>query len=108
MQEIPLLWILSLVATVLVWLGYAPEFLRLYREKRASNIGTSMWLIWTSSSGLSTAYALLSGATTMMVINVGTVFTLTVLAASGNLCMVVCDWKRTQAPRVADPPGSGL
>jgi hypothetical protein len=44
----------------------------------------------------------------MMVINVGTVFTLTVLAASGNLCMVVCDWKRTQAPRVADPPGSGL
>ena len=106
MQEPPFLWILSLAATLLVWLGYVPEFLRLYREKQASNIGISMWFIWTSSSGLSTVYAFLSGATTMVVINVGAVFVLTVLAACGNFCMVL--QKRPKTAVQSEPQRSVL
>jgi uncharacterized protein with PQ loop repeat len=110
MQEAPFLWVLSLVATILVWLGYVPEFLRLYREKQASNIGISMWLIWTSSSGLSTVYAFLSGATTMVVINVGAIFVLTVLAAFGNLCMVLRNRRgvRPSSPVQIEPRRSVL
>lgn len=101
--EAPYLWVLSLVATVLVWLGYAPEFLRLYRERQASDVGLSMWFIWTSSSGLSTVYAFLSGATAMVVLNVGAIFGLTVLTALCNVYMLLRARRTTDAPRAAKP-----
>ena len=80
-------WPISIVATILVWFGYVPEFYRLYRERTASNAGIYMWLLWTSSSTLSTLYACLSGASVLIIVNIGTILFLTVASALGNACI---------------------
>jgi len=95
-------WPLSVAATALAWCGYAPEFWRLWRQRRSSGTGLCMWFIWIASSGLSTAYAVVSGAQPLIVVNVGFVCLLTLLAAAGN-----CYFPRADAPPPAQaPPGA--
>jgi pheromone shutdown protein TraB len=77
-------WPFSVSATVLMIVGYFPEFVRLYLERSASGTGIFMWLIWIGSASMSTLYAALSGASILIVVNCATILSLTVLSASGN------------------------
>lgn len=94
-------WPVSVTATVLVWLGYLPEFWRLWRERRSSEVGVWMWVIWIVSSGLSVVYASLSGAAPLVILNLAVVWALTVLAAVGNLCVRVASAMRSPLPLAA-------
>ena len=80
-------WPVSVAASVFAWLGYAPELWRLWSERSSCGTGIAMWFIWIASSALSTAYALLSGAQMLVVVNVGFVCFLTVLVAALNCCL---------------------
>lgn len=88
MEDASKYWPISIVATILVWLGYAPEFLRLYRDRKSSGIGIYMWILWTASSALSTLYAFLVSSSVLVVINIGTVCFLTIVSAVGNACFM--------------------
>ena len=81
--------VISVVASVLVCVGYAPEFARLYKERSSSPTGLPMWLIWTSSSLLSSIYSVLSGAPPFVISNICLIFTLTLLSTLGNLFFVL-------------------
>jgi hypothetical protein len=77
-------WPISAVATTLVCIGYVPEFIRLYVERTSSGTGIYMWLLWIGSAMLSTLYALLSGASVLIIVNSTTLTVLTFGAALGN------------------------
>jgi uncharacterized protein with PQ loop repeat len=91
--------LISVVASVLVCVGYAPEFVRLYRERTASAMSLPMWLIWSSSSLLSCVYSVVSGAPAFVVSNIALVFALTFCATLGNVCFVLLAWRREQRSR---------
>lgn len=77
-------WPISVSATILAWLGYLPEFCRLWRERSTSQVGVWMWVVWIASSGLSTAYACAVHAAPLVVLNLATVCFLIFVTAAGN------------------------
>lgn len=88
--------IMSLVASFLVCLGYAPEFYRLCREPAASfssAAGLHMWLLWVCSSFLSMVYSIVVNAPILVICNISLVFSLTFLAMMGNAARCLCTWR---------------
>ena len=80
----PHMWI-SLLATVLVWLGYAPELLRLYRRRVAGSTGWMLWTIWIGSSGFQLLYLLLEmQSAPLILVNSATIFLLNLIVALWN------------------------
>jgi hypothetical protein len=57
---------LSIIANVLVVIGYFPEFYSLLFDVEIK-ITTSIWLIWITSGGFSVAYAITNGDTYIIV-----------------------------------------
>lgn len=96
--------LISVVASVLVCVGYAPEFVRLYRERAASTTSLPMWLIWSSSSLLSCVYSILSGAPAFVISNICLIFALTLLATLGNVFFVLLAWRKARDDRVSALP----
>jgi len=93
--------VISVVASVLVCVGYAPEFARLYKERTSSPASLPMWLIWTSSSLLSSVYSILSGAPPFVISNICLVFALTLFSMLGNLFFVLKACREEKQRRVA-------
>jgi hypothetical protein len=91
------LWPLSVTATLLAWIGYVPEFHRLWVERRASGVGAWMWAVWIVSSALSTAYAFLMRAPLLASLNIAVICCLTIAVAAGNL-VVHCCVSRAELP----------
>ena len=85
------LWAVSVAATVLVWLGFVPEFLRLWREKRAGGAGCGLWAIWTGSAALSLVYAAVSEAPILVICNCAVISGLSAVAALWNACLPAQD-----------------
>ena len=78
------LWPLSVAATVLSILGYAPEYRRLWTERRRSGAGLSLWLVWALSYGLALVNTVLNEASPVVVSNSAAVFGLTAATALVN------------------------
>ena len=81
------LWPLSVVASILAAVGYAPEFRRLWTERHRGSVGVALWAIWTTSSGLSLANALACEASPLVVANVAVIFVLSTAVAACNLAL---------------------
>lgn len=88
--------IISLVASFLVCLGYAPEFYRLWKAPEtafSSSAGLPMWLLWVCSSFLSMVYSIVADAPIFVICNISLVFSLTFLAMVGNAIRRFCVWR---------------
>ena len=81
------LWPLSLAASVFSVLGFVPEFRRLSAERCRGGAGWSLWVIWTSSFGLSLVNAVLNEAPPLVVSNSAVNFGLTAAAAVLNIAL---------------------
>ena len=81
------LWPLSVAATVLSILGYAPEYRRLWTERRRSGAGLSLWLVWALSYGLALVNTVLNEASPVVVSNSAAVFGLTAATALVNVAL---------------------
>ena len=88
---------ISFAASVLVCIGYAPEFVRLWRQRSGSVASLPMWLIWTSSALLSTIYSAISLSPFFVIANISLVFFLTFAAALGNLFFVCLERRKMRS-----------
>ena len=91
---------ISLVASFLVCLGYAPEFYRLWMLRRepaesffCSTAGLHMWLLRVCISYLSMVYSIVANAPILVICNISLIFSLTFLAMMGNTVRCLCTWR---------------
>ena len=97
------LWPLSAAASVLSIVGYAPEFRRLWQERRRTGSGASLWVLWAMSSGLALANAAAARASSLVVANFAVSFVVCGAVAVANVVLPPAQpskakWKPTVEP----------
>ena len=97
------LWPLSAAASILVVVGFLPEFQRLWAERRRGGSGVGLWIVWTVSSALGLANAVVCEASPLVVVNCATIFGLSAAAAALN-CALPPPQRRVEAKAGASTP----
>jgi len=80
---------LSIIGSVLIILGYLPEFYALYKVKEAKIENAYIWIIWTSGSLLALLYGILNEQYYLIATQI-TVFLMNTLTLLSKIYYIYC------------------
>jgi len=80
---------ISIIASVLIMLGYLPEFYALYKAKEAKIENAYIWIIWTSGSLLALLYGILNEQYYLIATQI-TVFLMNTLTLLSKIYYIYC------------------
>jgi uncharacterized protein with PQ loop repeat len=80
---------ISIIASVLIILGYLPEFYELYKTKEAKIGNAYIWIIWTTGSLLALLYGTLNEQYYLIATQI-TVFLMNILTLLSKIYYIYC------------------
>ena len=81
--------VISIVASILIILGYLPEFYALYKLKEAKIENAYIWIIWTSGSLLALLYGILNKQYYLIATQI-TVFIMNIITLFSKIYYIYC------------------
>ena len=91
--------VISIIASILIILGYLPEFYILYKLKKAKLENIYIWIIWTSGSFLALLYGILNKQYYLIASQI-TVFIMNIITLFSKLYYIYCYKSLTIEPDV--------